>query len=201
MAARTPGARGGDTNHGGKNDPAKGHLVRPATGDILIHKPLPRVNSTGRSSQDNLIVFAPLNRNQAARGVHGDLAVCVAIDHGGDDGRTRTGAGAFSLADTALPNAFVDVRAVANPNEDDVSALGKLGMVFNEWAKAAPVKRREIIDEDTAVGVAHLQRGHLELLAIYDERVIDDLCYRLIRGHGNRGALEPGLAQFRAKQE
>ena len=131
--------------------------------------------------------------------MHADAPLGLSIYHRCDHGRARTGARRFSFADAALPQTLFNVAAIANTNEDYVGALGKLRMIFGQRAEAPPVDFVEIVNENAAVGVAHLQRRDPHRFITYLKRVINHAIARLVCQHRNRSTIEPGLAEFRLK--
>lgn len=153
---------------------------------IINAQPLAAVNHFSTTCQYNLIVIAPFNRYDAAWRVHINDSIRLSVNYGSDDRGTRTSARAFSFADAPFPDALFNVCPVAHPNEDDVCPLRKLSMIFDQRPEPPPIKFIEIVNEDAAIGVSHLQRRNLKRLPANHERKTYHPLERLVSRHRNR---------------
>ena len=74
-------------------------------------------------------------------------------------------------------------------------------MTLDQGTETPPVDRAEVIDEDAAIGITHLQRSNANGFIANLERIVDYAIERLIGEHRNGSAVELRLAQLRLKQK
>src|ERR1043166_2661157 len=137
-------------------------------------QPFADVNDAGCSGEDDFVVVAPFNFEDTAGSVHIDFAIALSIDDRAHHCGARTGTGTLSFAHAALPDALLNIRPINHADEDDIGARRKLGMVFNQGTEPPPIDGVKVVNEDTAVRIAHLQRRHFQIFATYVERIIDN---------------------------
>src|SRR5258706_15925161 len=74
-------------------------------------------------------------------------------------------------------------------------------MIFDQGPEPAPVNLVEIIHENAAVGITHLQGRDAQSLIADPKRIVNHPIHWFAGQHRNRRAVELWLTEFRLKQE
>src|SRR6267378_582966 len=82
-----------------------------------INQPFALINNFGDACEHDFAIVLPANIDSSARRLNFDLPVGKALDHRSYSGGTGTCPRSCCLANSALPNAQLDLSAVEDMNE------------------------------------------------------------------------------------
>src|SRR6266498_815317 len=162
--------------------------VKPEWFSTTTSEPITTINyfsGTGNYNLAVVLIASPVNFCSATGHQYCKDPLGVGCVLRGNSGSAGTGTRSFRLADATLPNSQLNCVSILNTDEDYICAIRKLLVVFNCAADSAPIERSEVVNEDTAIRISHLQGGNWKRLAGDLEFIVDYFVQRLFCLHWN----------------